>query len=145
MRYLSRFTAWRCHCKKLHIDQGTHFMRVDAKLRNLLQEQSKSSSDVYQLVTNEGTEWHFNPPWAHFPGTWSERLILTGLPGLFTTWIVHTRCPVELTPSEIHPIVYGRFPYLPFFKKIIIIICILAFQCYFYIIFFFNFLDLLRT
>ena len=56
-------------------DEGTNFIGGDAELRKLLQERSKSSSDVYYLVINEGTEWLFNPPGApHFVGLWEAAM-----------------------------------------------------------------------
>ncbi|XP_070526961.1 uncharacterized protein [Cardiocondyla obscurior] len=68
-----RFTGRRGICSTLQSDCGTNFIGADAQLRQLFNETSVELKHLADLLTNDGTEWKFNPPSAsHFGGKWES-------------------------------------------------------------------------
>ncbi|EFN65032.1 hypothetical protein EAG_00552, partial [Camponotus floridanus] len=66
-----RFTARRGICATLRSDCGTNFKGADSELQNLFSKNSKELGDLATLLSNDGTQWLFNPPAApHFGGQW---------------------------------------------------------------------------
>lgn len=67
-----RFVSRRGHCQDLYSDNGTNFVGADKELRQMFNRAvSELPTDINQLLTNEGTTWHFIPPHApNFGGLW---------------------------------------------------------------------------
>jgi hypothetical protein len=66
-----RFTGRRGICATLSSDCGTNFVGADAELRKLFSQASEESTQIANLLANDGTTWKFNPPSApHFGGKW---------------------------------------------------------------------------
>jgi len=66
-----RFTARRGICTTLFSDCGTNFVGADKELRQMFSVASKELKKITGSLTNQGTEWRFNPPSApHFGGKW---------------------------------------------------------------------------
>ncbi|XP_025270373.1 uncharacterized protein LOC112639712 [Camponotus floridanus] len=62
-----RFTARRGICATLRSDCGTNFKGADSELQNLFSKNLKELGDLATLLSNDGTQWLFNPPAApHF-------------------------------------------------------------------------------
>lgn len=67
----SRFDARRGPCAKLFSDQGTTFVGADAELKSMFRKGTEFCRFVDRKLSEEGTQWHFNPPAApHFGGIW---------------------------------------------------------------------------
>lgn len=68
-----RFTARRGICATLRSDCGTNLKGADSELRNLFSATSKQLGELASLLSNDGTQWLFNPPSApHFGGKWES-------------------------------------------------------------------------
>ncbi|XP_070531344.1 uncharacterized protein [Cardiocondyla obscurior] len=66
-----RFTGRRGLCATLQSDCGTNFVGANAELRRLFDSASSELKEIATLLSNDGTEWKFNPPGApHFGGKW---------------------------------------------------------------------------
>ncbi|CAB0040754.1 unnamed protein product [Trichogramma brassicae] len=66
-----RFVARRGICATLSSDCGTNFIGADRELRELFAQAQKQPKRLARMLSNEGTEWRFNPPAApHFGGIW---------------------------------------------------------------------------
>ena len=66
-----RFTARRGISATLSSDCGTNFVGADRELRQLFEQALNTTKEIAHLLTNDGTEWKFNPPSApHFGGLW---------------------------------------------------------------------------
>ncbi|XP_044755073.1 uncharacterized protein LOC123314027 [Coccinella septempunctata] len=66
-----RFTSRRGHCTDLYSDQGTTFIGADKELKELYKKSSSFIKDITKKLSDESTQWHFNPPAApHFGGIW---------------------------------------------------------------------------
>ncbi|XP_029163322.1 uncharacterized protein LOC114934776 [Nylanderia fulva] len=66
-----RFTARRGICVNLFSDCGTNLIGADTELKKLLSEASQEHKQLASLLTQDGTQWNFNPPSApHFGGKW---------------------------------------------------------------------------
>ncbi|XP_014229554.2 uncharacterized protein LOC106654274 [Trichogramma pretiosum] len=66
-----RFVARRGICATLSSDCGTNFIGADRELRELFAQAQKQPKKLARMLSNEGTEWRFNPPAApHFGGIW---------------------------------------------------------------------------
>lgn len=65
-----RFTSRRGHCSELWSDQGTNFVGAAKELNRLLKN-SEFIPEIVELLVNEETTWHFNPPGSpNFGGLW---------------------------------------------------------------------------
>ncbi|XP_070517916.1 uncharacterized protein [Cardiocondyla obscurior] len=68
-----RFTGRRGICATLLSDCGTNFVGADAELRRMFDNSSEELHKLANLLANDGTKWHFNPPSApHFGGKWES-------------------------------------------------------------------------
>lgn len=66
-----RFASRRGICHTLYSDCGTNFAGADASLKSLFKAGSKEHGRLATLLSNDGTNWVFNPPGApHFGGKW---------------------------------------------------------------------------
>ncbi|XP_070524015.1 uncharacterized protein [Cardiocondyla obscurior] len=66
-----RFTGRRGVCATLRSDCGTKFVGANAELRRLFDSAFSELKEIATLLSNDGTEWKFNPPGApHFGGKW---------------------------------------------------------------------------
>ncbi|XP_018367943.1 PREDICTED: uncharacterized protein LOC108764289 [Trachymyrmex cornetzi] len=66
-----RFTARRGICSTLYSDYGTNFKGADAELQRLFTLATQESNKLATLLSNDGTQWRFNPPSTpHFGGKW---------------------------------------------------------------------------
>ncbi|XP_046969714.1 uncharacterized protein LOC124537047 [Vanessa cardui] len=67
-----RFVARRGRCNHLWSDNGTNFVGASRELKNLFShEKSSMGTEIAALLANNGTEWHFVPPYApNFGGLW---------------------------------------------------------------------------
>ncbi|XP_047541323.1 uncharacterized protein LOC125074140 [Vanessa atalanta] len=67
-----RFVARRGRCNHLWSDNGTNFVGASRELKNLFShEKSSIGTEIAALLANNGTEWHFIPPYApNFGGLW---------------------------------------------------------------------------
>ncbi|XP_045495987.1 uncharacterized protein LOC123694566 [Colias croceus] len=67
-----RFVSRRGHCRDLYSDNGTNFVGADKELRKMLcQAKSELADEIANLLTQDGTTWHFIPPHApNFGGLW---------------------------------------------------------------------------
>lgn len=71
LKAFRRFTGRRGICNHLYSDCGTNFKGADLILQRLLTNALKESFHLHQALTNDGTQWHFNPPGApHMGGKW---------------------------------------------------------------------------
>ncbi|XP_008554225.1 uncharacterized protein LOC103575990 [Microplitis demolitor] len=64
LKAFRRFTSRRGICRTLRSDCGTNFKSADLILKQLLIGALKESSHLQQHLTNDGTQWLFNPPGA---------------------------------------------------------------------------------
>lgn len=72
---LRRFIARRGKPKKMYSDNGTNLVGAEKELREMLR--TWNQEKINNALTQEGVEWHFNPPGAsHQGGIW-ERCIRT--------------------------------------------------------------------
>ena len=70
---IRRFMARRGPVKSITSDNGTNIVGVEKELREMVSRLDQSK--ISNVLSNDGTEWHFNPPAApHFCGVW-ERMI----------------------------------------------------------------------
>ena len=70
-----RFVGRRGICATVWSDCGTNFVGADKELRALFQQAKVQSTEIAQLLANDGTEWRFNPPSApHFGGIWEAAI-----------------------------------------------------------------------
>ena len=70
---LRRFVARRGPPSDIYSDNGTNFVGADRELKQSLQEWNQSQ--IADVLSQKGIQWHFNPPAApHFGGIW-ERLV----------------------------------------------------------------------
>ncbi|XP_072757728.1 uncharacterized protein [Anoplolepis gracilipes] len=66
-----RFTARRGICVTLSSDCGINLIGADAELKRLFSTASQEQERLASLLSNDGTQWRFNPPSApHFGGKW---------------------------------------------------------------------------
>lgn len=66
-----RFTERRGICATLQSDCGTNFVGANAELRRLFESSSKELRHIASMLSNDNTEWKFNPPSVpHFGGKW---------------------------------------------------------------------------
>lgn len=66
-----RFTARRGICATLTSDCGTNFLGANKELKRLFSSASKEWKSISSILSNDGTQWKFNPPSApHFGGKW---------------------------------------------------------------------------
>lgn len=66
-----RFVSRRGRCAQLFSDNGTNFKGASKELKQMFSEASNFYKSCCRFLTNEGTEWTFNPPSApHFGGIW---------------------------------------------------------------------------
>ncbi|XP_059219534.1 uncharacterized protein LOC131995236 [Stomoxys calcitrans] len=67
-----RFTSRRGVCTDLYSDCGTNFIGANKELK-ILQRRSRDSvpEELYEILANNGTKWHFIPPASpNFGGLW---------------------------------------------------------------------------
>ncbi|KMQ88386.1 hypothetical protein RF55_12139 [Lasius niger] len=66
-----RFTARQDICVTLSCDCGTTLTGADAELKQLFSTAPQEQERLASLLSNDGTQWRFNPPSApHFGGKW---------------------------------------------------------------------------
>lgn len=66
-----RFTGRRGICKTLYSDCGTTFQGADTELKRLFTQWTREAQQLACILTNDGTDWKFNPPAApHMGGKW---------------------------------------------------------------------------
>lgn len=67
-----RFVARRGHCSEIWSDNGTNFVGASKELNVLFKKrQDNLQPEIAEMVSNEGTRWHFIPPRApNFGGLW---------------------------------------------------------------------------
>ncbi|XP_071635052.1 uncharacterized protein [Temnothorax longispinosus] len=66
-----RFTARRGICATLTSDCGTTFIGANKELKKLFLAASTERKHLSSILSNDGTQWKFNPPSApHFGGKW---------------------------------------------------------------------------
>ena len=66
-----RFTSWRGIPSHLYSDCGTNFIGADKELKTLFKQSQLENSTLYNSLTNDGTQWVFNPSAApHMGGKW---------------------------------------------------------------------------
>lgn len=67
-----RFTSRRGHCRDLYSDNGTNFVGADRLLKEMFNKAtSELPSEIAEMLSKDGTRWHFNPPQApNFGGLW---------------------------------------------------------------------------
>ncbi|XP_074096713.1 uncharacterized protein LOC141525910 [Cotesia typhae] len=71
LKAFRRFSSRRGICKTLHSDCGTNFKGADNELKRLFSKATSESKELQRLLTNDGTNWKFNPPGApHMGGKW---------------------------------------------------------------------------
>ncbi|XP_074114130.1 uncharacterized protein LOC141537182 [Cotesia typhae] len=71
LKAFRRFSSRRGICKTLHSDCGTNFKGADNELKRLFSQATSESKELQRLLTNNGTNWRFNPPGAlHMGGKW---------------------------------------------------------------------------
>ncbi|XP_065075469.1 uncharacterized protein LOC135699169 [Ochlerotatus camptorhynchus] len=73
LQALRRFIGRRGRCTDMYSDNGTNFVGARNRLQELftMLRDSKHQEAVTKYCTNEGIQWHFNPPNApHFGGLW---------------------------------------------------------------------------
>ncbi|XP_055623472.1 uncharacterized protein LOC129766899 [Toxorhynchites rutilus septentrionalis] len=73
LQALRRFISRRGMCTDIYSDNGTNFIGARNKLREVLKllRDSSHRNQVYKECSNQGIQWHFNPPSApHFGGLW---------------------------------------------------------------------------
>ncbi|XP_074101283.1 uncharacterized protein LOC141528903 [Cotesia typhae] len=71
LKAFRRFTSRRGICKTLHSDCGTNLKGADNELKRLFSKATSESKELQRLLTNDGTNWKFNPPGApHMGGKW---------------------------------------------------------------------------
>ncbi len=70
---LKRFMARRGRPKRIYSGNGTNFVGADNELKTCLARLDQEK--IYNPLTLQGIEWHFQPPLSpHFGGAW-ERLV----------------------------------------------------------------------
>lgn len=69
-----RFTSRRGHCSDLYSDCGTNFIGASRELQLAFQSTKSSiAKEIAELLSNDGTVWHFIPPSSpHFGGLWES-------------------------------------------------------------------------
>ncbi|XP_045767032.1 uncharacterized protein LOC123868524 [Maniola jurtina] len=67
-----RFTARKGHCQDLHSDNGTNLVGASRQLKEMFNNaKSTFPREIAELLAQERTTWHFNPPYAkNFGGLW---------------------------------------------------------------------------
>lgn len=67
-----RFVARRGRCSHIWSDQGTNFVGASKELAKMWQEAKLSiPEDLINILAEDGTHWHFNPPYSpNFGGLW---------------------------------------------------------------------------
>ena len=66
-----RFTSRRGIPSYLYSDCGPNFIGTDKELKTLFKQSQLENSTLYNSLTNDGTQWVFNPPAApHMEGKW---------------------------------------------------------------------------
>lgn len=73
LQALRRFIARRGRCTDLYSDNGTNFVGARNQLQELFRrwKDADHQQDLARFCTNEGINWHFNPPGSpHFGGLW---------------------------------------------------------------------------
>ncbi|XP_055629519.1 uncharacterized protein LOC129770600 [Toxorhynchites rutilus septentrionalis] len=73
LQALRRFISRRGMCTDIYSDNGTNFIGARNKLREVLKllRDSSHRNQVDKECSNQGIQWHFNPPSApHFGGLW---------------------------------------------------------------------------
>ncbi|XP_071057301.1 uncharacterized protein [Onthophagus taurus] len=66
-----RFSGRRGLCKYLYSDCGTNLVGADRELRTMFSAASKEWKHIAGILSDDGTQWRFNPPAApHFGGKW---------------------------------------------------------------------------
>ncbi|XP_048486334.1 uncharacterized protein LOC125490598 [Plutella xylostella] len=72
MNAYRRFVARRGHCAHLWSDNGTNFVGSAKELKVLFEEgKANMSTQVAELLANDGTTWHFIPPrMPNYGGLW---------------------------------------------------------------------------
>ncbi|XP_043496460.1 uncharacterized protein LOC122520465 [Polistes fuscatus] len=71
LKAFRRFTSRRGIPKTLRSDCGTNFQGSNKQLKDLLSAATKESLKIQRLLSNDGTNWIFNPPAApHMGGKW---------------------------------------------------------------------------
>lgn len=71
-----RFIARRGHCSDIYSDNGTNFVGASKELKQLfLSEKALLLPELADWMANNGTEWHFIPPYApNFGGLWESAI-----------------------------------------------------------------------
>lgn len=99
-----RFVARRGRCTHLYSDQGRNFVGANKELAQAFQEaQLELPGHLIEILSSEGTQWHFIPPYSpNFGGLWEAgvksikyhlRRILTG--SLTFEEMTTTLCEIE--------------------------------------------------
>ncbi|XP_071057602.1 uncharacterized protein [Onthophagus taurus] len=70
-----RFTGRRGICECLYSDCGTNLIGADRELRALFNKSSNEWKHLANILSNDGTNWKFNPPSApHLGGKWEGNI-----------------------------------------------------------------------
>lgn len=83
-----RFVARRGRCIEIWSDNGTNFVAANKDLSAMWKESGLEFPEIIEQLANDGTQWHFSPPYSpNFGGLWEAgvksvkqhlRKILTG-------------------------------------------------------------------
>jgi len=70
---IRRFMARRGSVQEIYSDNGTNFVGADNELRNSFEDLNQDQ--ILNYCTNQGIQWHFNPPAAsHHGGVWERQI-----------------------------------------------------------------------